>query len=81
MSTFSFVEPAKIGAARYLIAFEHEANVQVRFLGLIAGLVTQAQRTCRFCSYIARSASAISSRIDTGFHGSKRAVPKLKENL
>ena len=48
MSTFSFVEQAKIRAARYLISFPHEANLHVRFLGLIAGLVTQAQRTVPF---------------------------------
>lgn len=48
MSTFSFVEPAKIRAARYLISFEHEVNVHVGFLGLIAGLVTRAQRAVPF---------------------------------
>jgi hypothetical protein len=48
MRTCSFVEPAKIRAARYRISFEHEVNVHVRFLGLIARLVTQAQRTVPF---------------------------------
>lgn len=48
MSTFSFVEPAKSRAAPYLISFEHEVNVHVRFLGLIAGLATQAQRAVLF---------------------------------
>jgi hypothetical protein len=48
MRTFPFAEPAKILAVPYLISFEHEANVHVRFLGLITGLATRAQRTVPF---------------------------------
>ena len=44
MGTFSFVEPTKIHAARYLTSLGHEVYVHARFLGLITGLVTQAQR-------------------------------------